>query len=254
MKTVNTNSYVGSAIERVEDYRFLRGEGQYVGDLKREGLWHAAILRSPRGHGIVKRIDATAALAMSGVRAILTGADMEAGIPTIPFRRPNPTIGPFAQPIIAKDRVRYFGEPIAVILADSQELAEDALAFIELEIDPLPAAIDRETCMSNTVVLFENPGSNIASVFEAKKGDAEQAFAAALEISPSMWSQITSSRPIGDTLARQLERHCGKPAGWLDEDGFGHISTFGGAELGCVAAIKTLEGKLAELLRDKTDL
>lgn len=177
MKTVNTNLYVGSAVERVEDYRFLRGEGQYVGDLHRQGMWHAVILRSPRGHGKIRNIDASAALEMPGVRSVITAADMEAGIPTIPFRRPNPTIGPFAQPVIAKDRVRYFGEPVAVILADTQEQAEDALAFVELDIDPLPAAIDRETCMSNEVVLFEHPGSNIASVFEAKKGDAVSAFA-----------------------------------------------------------------------------
>ena len=176
MKTGNTNSYVSSAIERVEDYRFLRGEGQYVGDLQREGMWHAAILRSPRGHGTIRRIDAAAALAMPGVHAVLTGADMEAGIPTIPFRRPNPTIGPFAQPIIASNRVRYFGEPIAVILADSQELAEDALAHVDLEIEPLPAAIDRETCLSNKVLLFDHTGSNVASVFEAKKGDVDRAF------------------------------------------------------------------------------
>ena len=179
MKTVNTNSYVGSAIERVEDYRFLRGEGQYVGDLHREGMWHAAILRSPRGHGVIRRIDATAALALAGVRAVITAADMEGEIPTIPFRRPNPTIGPFAQPIIARDKVRYFGEPVAVVLADSQEIAEDALAFVELEIDPLPAAVDRETCMSNKVVLFDHPGTNIASVFEARKGDADAAFSQA---------------------------------------------------------------------------
>ena len=179
MKGVNTNSYIGSPIERVEDYRFLRGEGQYVGDLSRDGMWHAAILRSPRGHGSIRQIDATAALAMPGVRAIITAADIEGAIPTIPFRRPNPTIGPYAQPIIAREKVRYFGEPVAVILADSQEIAEDALALVDLDIEALPAAIDRETCMSNRVVLFENPGSNIASVFEARKGDAEQAFSQA---------------------------------------------------------------------------
>lgn len=176
MKIGSTNSYVGSPIERVEDYRFLRGEGQYVADLKREGMWYAAIVRSSRGHGVIRRIETKAALAMPGVRAILSAADLDATIPTIPFRRPNPTIGPFAQPIIAKDRVRYFGEPVAIVLADSQEQAEDALAFVEVDIDPLPAAIDRDTCMTNKVVLFDHTGTNIASVFEAKKGDADKAF------------------------------------------------------------------------------
>ena len=132
MRTVNT--YIGSPVERVEDYRFLRGEGQYVGDLVREGQWHAAFVRSPVGHGVIRNIDCSAALAWPGVKAVLTAADIEGEIPKIPFRRPNPTIGPYAQPIIASGKVRYFGEPVAVILAESAEIAEDALAAIVLDI------------------------------------------------------------------------------------------------------------------------
>ena len=177
MRTVNT--YIGSPVERVEDYRFLRGEGQYVGDLVREGQWHAAFVRSPVGHGVIRNIDCSAALAWPGVKAVLTAADIEGEIPKIPFRRPNPTIGPYAQPIIASGKVRYFGEPVAVILAESAEIAEDALAAIVLDIEQLPAAIDRQTCMSDAVVLFDHPGSNIATVFHANKGEVDPAFAAA---------------------------------------------------------------------------
>ena len=177
MRTVNT--YIGSPVERVEDYRFLRGEGQYVGDLVREGQWHAAFVRSPVGHGVIRSIDCSAALAWPGVKAVLTAADIEGEIPRIPFRRPNPTIGPYAQPIIASGKVRYFGEPVAVILAETAEIAEDALAAIVLDIEQLPAAIDRQTSMSDAVVLFDHPGSNIATVFHANKGEVEPAFAAA---------------------------------------------------------------------------
>jgi carbon-monoxide dehydrogenase large subunit len=138
MRTVNT--YIGSPVERVEDYRFLRGEGQSVGDLVREGQWHAAFVRSPVGHGVIRTIDCSAALAWPGVKAVLTAADIEGEIPKIPFRRPNPTIGPYAQPIIASGKVRYFGEPVAVILAESAEIAEDALAAIVLDIEPAIAA------------------------------------------------------------------------------------------------------------------
>ena len=177
MRTVNT--YIGSPVERVEDYRFLRGEGQYVGDLVREGQWHAAFVRSPVGHGVIRNIDCSGALAWPGVKAVLTAADIEGEIPKIPFRRPNPTIGPYAQPIIASGKVRYFGEPVAVILAESAEIAEDALAAIVLDIEQLPAAIDRQTCMSDKVVLFDHPGSNVATVFHANKGEVDPAFAAA---------------------------------------------------------------------------
>src|SRR5450432_3906272 len=118
------NTYVGAPIERVEDLRFLRGRGCYLDDLVRPGQWHAAFVRSPRAHGRIRSIDTGAAQAMRGVRAVITGADIGL-IPTIPFRRPNPTIAPYGQPVIAGDVVRYVGEPIAMVLADAPELAED---------------------------------------------------------------------------------------------------------------------------------
>ena len=126
MRQVNT--LIGSPIERVEDLRFLRGRGQYVDDLDRPGQWHAAIVRSPVAHGLVKSIDASAALALPGVHAVLTADDIGATVPTIPFRRPNPTIAPFAQPVIARDVVRYVGEPVAAIFATDPYVAEDAAA------------------------------------------------------------------------------------------------------------------------------
>ena len=70
---IRTNRYIGSPVERIEDLRFLRGRGQFVGDLKREGMLHAAILRSPVAHGRIAALDATAALAIAGVRAVITG-------------------------------------------------------------------------------------------------------------------------------------------------------------------------------------
>ena len=173
------NSYIGAHIERVEDYRFLRGEGQYLDDISRPGQWHAAFLRSPVAHGRIRGIDASAALAMPGVRAVITARDIEGDIPTIPFRRPNPTIGPYAQPVIARDKVRYYGEPVAMVLADSAEVAEDALAAIMLDIEALPPVIEREAAMSDKVLLFEDVKTNTPAVFNADKGDAEAAFAAA---------------------------------------------------------------------------
>ena len=173
------NSYIGAHIERVEDYRFLRGEGQYLDDISRPGQWHAAFLRSPVAHGRIRGIDASAALAMPGVRAVITARDIEGDIPTIPFRRPNPTIGPYAQPVIARDKVRYYGEPVAMVLAGSAEVAEDALAAIMLDIEALPPVIEREAAMSDKVLLFEDVKTNTPTVFNADKGDAEAAFAAA---------------------------------------------------------------------------
>lgn len=179
MKPHTSNTYIGAHIERVEDYRFLRGEGQYLDDISRDGQWHAAFLRSSIAHGRIRKIDASAALALSGVHAVVTAQDIDGDVPTIPFRRPNPTIGPYAQPVIARDKVRYFGEPIAMVLADTPELAEDALQHIVVEIDALPAIIDREAAMADEVLLFEGTGTNIPTVFNAEKGDVDAAFASA---------------------------------------------------------------------------
>jgi carbon-monoxide dehydrogenase large subunit len=174
MKPINT--YVGSPVERVEDLRFLRGQGVYIADFEREGQWHAAFLRSPVAHGIVRRLDVASALAMKGVRAVVTADDIPAPIPKIPFRRPNPTIAPYAQPVIASGKVRYVGEPVAMVLAESAEVAEDALQQIVLDIDALPAVVDRETSLAQKTLLFEGTDSNVAAMFTARFGDVDAAF------------------------------------------------------------------------------
>src|SRR4051812_14973852 len=117
------NTYIGSPVERIEDLRFLRGKGTYIGDFAREGQVHTAFLRSPAAHGRIRKIDVAAALACKGVRGVVTAKDMPSPLPNIPFRRPNPTIAPYAQPVIAVEKVRYVGEPVAMVLADTAELA-----------------------------------------------------------------------------------------------------------------------------------
>jgi aerobic carbon-monoxide dehydrogenase large subunit len=177
MRSVNT--YIGRPIERVEDLRFLRGRGQYIGDLKRDGQWHAAIVRSTVAFGRILKIDAAPALKMPGVHAVITAADIAQPVPTIPFRRKNPTIAPYAQPVIATDYVRYVGEPVAVVLAASAELAEDAAQEVTVEIDTLPPCVDWQTSTAGTNLLFHGTKTNIASTFTASCGDAAAAFATA---------------------------------------------------------------------------
>jgi carbon-monoxide dehydrogenase large subunit len=170
------NIYVGSAVERIEDLRFLRGFGQYLDDVERDGQWHAAVLRSPHAHGRILNLDPSAALALKGVHAVVTAADIPGVIPTIPFRRPNPTIAPYAQPVIANGKVRYVGEPLALILADSAELAEDALQEIAVEINALPAVVDWRGSRESKTVLFDGTSGNVASVFTARCGDTDAVF------------------------------------------------------------------------------
>jgi carbon-monoxide dehydrogenase large subunit len=173
-----TNRLVGSPIERIEDLRFLRGRGEYVGDLAVDGMLHAAILRSSFAHGRIRAIDASAARARPGVRAVITASDIGT-VPLIPQRLDVlPGFKRYEQPVIAYEKVRYVGEPLAVVVADSAALAEDALEAIMVDIEPLRAVADRTTARANEVRLFDDE-SNVAGMLTALKGDADAAFESA---------------------------------------------------------------------------
>ena len=172
-----TNRLIGSAVRRVEDLRFLRGRGEYIDDIRREGQLCAFILRSPIAHGRIKSIDTKPALGISGVHAVITAADLPRPIPTVNIRlQPMPSLVPFQQPVLALEKVRYVGEPIAVVLADSAARAEDAAHAIELDIEALPAITDRFASCAGETLLFEAHGSNLAVKYTAFLGDAEGAF------------------------------------------------------------------------------
>jgi carbon-monoxide dehydrogenase large subunit len=178
------NTFIGTPMERREDLRFLRGRGSYVDDLKIPGLLHAVILRSQVAHGRIKSIDTSRALKCPGVHAVITAADMKGQmnghVPIVPMRlQPLPEFKPFEQPVIAHEKVRYVGEPIAVVLALSVAAAEDALEHIAVEIEELPAVTSCTAAASKPSLLFEGQGTNRSLVFHARKGDADKAFASA---------------------------------------------------------------------------
>ena len=169
-------------MQRVEDERLLKGEGQYVADLAREGMLHAAIVRSSVPHGRLQRVNVENAKAMPGVRAIITAADVERALgrlPKIPMRQDAvDTVVPFFQPVIAKDKVRYVGEPVAVVVADSRAQADDASDAVTLDIEALSVVVDADAA-EGTVHLFDGQTTNCALLLAGVKGDVEAAFAAA---------------------------------------------------------------------------
>jgi len=173
---IGTNRYIGSPVERIEDLRFLRGRGEFVGDLQRGGMLHAAILRSPIAHGRIRGLDSEPARAIPGVRAVITAAEIGA-VPSIPLRLlPLPGTERFLQPVIATGRLRYVGEPIAVVLADSAARAEDGVGAIVLDVEELPPVADRRVSGRHEILLFEESGTNLAMTFTGVLGDAEAAF------------------------------------------------------------------------------
>src|SRR5262249_62388780 len=125
------DAFIGRAAERREDLRFLRGRGQYLDDLCPADLLYAVILRSSVAHGRIVKIDTSAALKIPGVHAVITAKDMSPTPPIVPMRlQPLPEFKPFEQPVLAHDKVRYVGEPMAVVIADSGAIGGDALEGI----------------------------------------------------------------------------------------------------------------------------
>jgi 2-furoyl-CoA dehydrogenase large subunit len=167
-------SWLGRSIERVEDAALLTGRGRYIDDLGvPPGTLHAAILRSSHAHATISAIRTDAAAAAPGVAAVITGADVTALSASL-------AVGVKA-PIecwpIAVERVRYVGEPVAVVVAADRYLAEDALDLIEVDYDALPAVVDPLAALAGVPLLHDKLGSNVASDRTFRYGDPEAAFA-----------------------------------------------------------------------------
>ncbi|MFL5030875.1 MAG: xanthine dehydrogenase family protein molybdopterin-binding subunit [Xanthobacteraceae bacterium] len=168
-------SWVGRSIERVEDAALLSGHGRFIDDLGvRPGTLHAAILRSPHAHAHIRALDVDAARRAPGVAAVVTGAEVTALATSL-------AVGVRA-PIqcwpIAVDRVRYMGEPVAVVVAQDRYLAEDALDLIDVEYEALPAVVDPLAALEPSApVLHEGLGGNLASDRSFRYGDPDHAFA-----------------------------------------------------------------------------
>jgi 2-furoyl-CoA dehydrogenase large subunit len=167
--------HVGQAVLRVENPPLLRGKGGFIDDLPvKTGTLHAAILRSPLPHAEIVAIDASAALRCPGVHAVVTGKDVAAL--TAPFIVGLQT--PLDYRGIAVDRVRYVGEPVAIVCAANRYLAEDALEHIRVEYRPLPAVVDPLAALApDAPVLHPAVGSNLISRRVFTHGDPATAFA-----------------------------------------------------------------------------
>ena len=173
----NSTQWCGQSVERVEDAALLTGRGRFIDDLGvKPGTLHAAILRSPHAHARLAAIRTDAARALPGVAAVLTGADIR----TLSSSLVVGVKAPVECWPIATDRVRYVGEPVAVVVAASRYVAEDALDLIDIDYEPLPAIVDPVAALDPAApVLHDGLGANLASERAFRYGDPEQAFAAA---------------------------------------------------------------------------
>ena len=136
-----TNKWIGQSVTRLEDPPLVRGRGCFAGDISFPHQLHMRIVRSNHAHGKIAAIDSSAARALAGVVAVWTAADI-ADVPPIDFREGQiPALEPYRQPVLATEKVRYVGEPVAAIFADDPYVAEDAAELVSLEIEELPVLL-----------------------------------------------------------------------------------------------------------------
>jgi carbon-monoxide dehydrogenase large subunit len=175
-----TGQAFGAPMRRKEDPRLLTGRGRFAADFRLPGLLQAAVLRSPHPHAKLSGIRTGAARAVPGVVAVVTAEDL-GGIGKIPVRLgPRPSVVACLQPPLARDKVRYVGEPVAVVVAESRYLAEDALEAIEVDYEPLDIVADaRRSLEAEAPALHEAIGGNLVDRLETHKGDARAALAGA---------------------------------------------------------------------------
>ena len=171
---------IGASLTRLGAEPLLTGRGRFVADVRPEGALEAAVLRSRHAHARLVSVDARRALALPGVRVVLTAADVPAAA-VIPNRVPVPDGATrYLQPAIAREVVRYVGEPVAVVLADTRYLAEDALEVIGVEYAPLPVAASVDVALApGAPRLFAGTDSNNVALIRMRVGDTDSALARA---------------------------------------------------------------------------
>ncbi|HEY7232328.1 MAG TPA: xanthine dehydrogenase family protein molybdopterin-binding subunit [Pseudolabrys sp.] len=167
--------FVGRSVPRLEDRPLVTGRGRFADDISFPSQWHMRIVRSPIAHGRIRSIEAKAALALPGVHAVWSFADI-AHLPPIGFRLTGLIeLEAYRQTVLAQRYVRYVGEPVAAVFAADPYLAEDATDLVEIDIEPLPVILDA----AGRPGPFDEQRDTETSVIEKKSGDIDAAFRAA---------------------------------------------------------------------------
>jgi carbon-monoxide dehydrogenase large subunit len=201
--------WIGRALPRFEDERFTKGESRFVDDVRLPGLLHAAFVRSPLAHARLLGIDAAAARSMPGVRSVLTAAELAGRTAPFPIGAgEGAELVAAAHPVLAVDRVRYVGQPVAVVVADSPNRAVDAADTVFVDYEELPAVIEAGTGPA----LHEEAPDNVLLRWRRTAGDVDGAFAAAAAVARA---RIRAPRLIASPLEPRGAVAAYDPAGDL---------------------------------------
>jgi carbon-monoxide dehydrogenase large subunit len=171
--------FIGARVERAEDNQLLMGQGVFVDDIDSPGMLHAYVVRSAHAHAKILRIDTGAAKQAPGVVDVITFQDLGA-VRKLPLSIPHPNLKPLTEFPMAKDKVRYVGEPVVVVVATSRPLAEDAAALVQVDYEPMAPCVDIEKALApDAPRVHESEPDNVAGFMKQSTGNVDKAFAEA---------------------------------------------------------------------------
>lgn len=188
--------YAGTRVPRVEDNRLLTGRGTFVDDVTRPGMLHACFVRSPFARAKVNGIDTTAALALPGVRAVFTADDLNPDVKEAWHAVAGKDIPDTPRPPLAEGEVKFVGDPVALVVADSRYIAEDAIELVEVDYEPLPAVADFTKAVGSDVVVHEAYPDNVAGGMGGAPPDEETFSSAAHVAEANVYQQIYAPVPM----------------------------------------------------------
>ena len=179
----------GSSVKRVEDPRILTGQGRYVDDVRLPGMLHAAFVRSPFPHARIAGVDTAAALAVDGVVAVFTDADVRAVASDMQTVKPPGLVAP-EHPVLCRDKVRMVGDPVVMVVAESRAQAEDGCDAVVVDYDELEPVPDMDTARrAGAPLLFEEIGTNVLYTDHTEYGNVEGAFVRAAHVVTEVFDQ-----------------------------------------------------------------
>ena len=171
-----TTAAFGRALKRKEDPRLIRGQGTYVEDVTLTGMLHMVLVRSPLAHALIKSIDTSEALKFPGVAAVFTGEDLKEELGSLPCGWVVPDTKEVPHPPLAVDRVRYVGDAVVAVLAESAAQASDAASLVDVEYEELDAVIEMNDALADGAVqLHEDAPNNTAFEWEVDAGSISEA-------------------------------------------------------------------------------
>ncbi len=177
----SAEKWIGRAYRRKEDDRLVRGRGRFVDDCRMAGMLHLRFVRSPVGHAVIHSIDVSQAVALPGVVCVLTGAEVAAM--TQPFMEIGPEPGSkIIDYCMAVGKVRYQGEPVAAVVAETKMVAEDAAELVEVDYETLDAVVDGEQALTDDVILHESAATNVVYRGVYEWGEVDRAFETAAHV------------------------------------------------------------------------